>query len=511
MFLTNYYHCYIMRKMKKILLMSTINHNIKAFEKITLFYLVLPIILFLVGWVNIIISIPIVILYLFFFFKITSYSDLHVNKNFVVVALISFFFTFLSGIGELGFQFNDYEKHNSIYKTLLTNDSPVFFKKDNKVYMLCYYLAYYIPTTFFAKLVNNIGIAPFLSFLWGWLGVALIIFWLFKEGGIKLIILFFFIGGFSTSSFTKLWDDKLLYGVKNAIIYTLDQPFGFDTRIYLGNGDIRGSLSYLSNLFQLFWSPQHSIGAWLCGIILYKSLKEQNLNFIFLSGVALFFWSPMVFIGAIPFYIFLLVKVYPRYKFDKLEVLLSLITFLIILLFFKAHLPNNISGFVFKYITSYKDIFKMILFIGCELGIGIIFLTYYKSIISSLDYEILLLSFLLLCIIPFYTTGLFNDFVMRASTIPLFYFTYLIGKYLIHLPIGRTKMVMIIIAILGFYESFVTLSTSIINLQKNQTAGMLNSKIDIANYKIKFYNEEFDISDQYLGYTDSFFCKYLAK
>ena len=153
----------------------------------------------------------------------------------------------------------------------------------------------------------------------------------------------------------------------------------------------------------------------------------------------------------------------------------------------------------------------MILFIGCELGIGIIFLTYYKSIISSLDYEILLLSFLLLCIIPFYTTGLFNDFVMRASTIPLFYFTYLIGKYLIHLPIGRTKMVMIIIAILGFYESFVTLSTSIINLQKNQTAGMLNSKIDIANYKIKFYNEEFDISDQYLGYTDSFFCKYLAK
>jgi hypothetical protein len=485
-----------------------------TFQKTIVFYLFIPIVIFIAGWVKPIFSIPIISLCIVYFLKnikITSLQPLRIDKSIWVAILISFIITFLSGIGELGFQFNDYEKHNSIYKTLLANDYPVFLKKDNKTYMLCYYMAYYLPPVFGAKIINNASITPILSFLWGWLGITIIVFWLLKEGKLKLLVIFFAIGGISISSITKFWNDLLLYGTKQALFYTFNQPFGPETRVYLKSGEIEGSLSYFSNLFQLFWSPQHSIGAWLAGIILYKSFQEKSLYFTFLSGTALFFWSPMVFIGAILFYMLLIVILYPKYEFSKLELVVSALTFIIIFAFFKAHLPNHVSGFLFKYFTSFLDLFQIILFIILELAIGFMVLFLGKKMLNITDSTLLLFSIILLCLIPFYSAGLFNDFVLRTSTLPLFFFTYIIAKVFNKLIYSNFKYLAITIICLGSYESVVTLSTSLINLPHKQSNGLLQSRINISNYKIKFHNGEFDISDQYLGFSDSFFCKYLAK
>jgi hypothetical protein len=408
----------------------------KNLYRITIFYLVLPFILFCFGWLRLLIAIPVVILILWAVWKLSSQFIVSQSPNLPIpnpqsifcLLLLTGLWVFLSGIGGYTFQNWDHHWRNAVLHDLITYSWPVIDSSPDKgpITMLVYYVGYWLPAALAGKLLGWQA-ANFVLFLWTWLGVLLTVLHLnikLKTSLFKTALLLVFFSGM----------DAL-----GAFLFAHDYPTLFPPIQHLEIWS--GNLQYSSFTTQLFWVFNQAVPAWLCITLLATELPITNpqlpnyqfTNQLFTFSLC-FFFAPLAALGLLPY---LLIEWFKQTDFKsplknlRIDILLaSGIIILISYLYFSSNTAAQERGLQ---AIALKDFLAFFLLEG-----GILWL-----VLAPLKWRDprWAVTGLLLAVIPFIQFGSGRDFVMRASIAPLFYLMIMTGEAIFQKTAPRLLLV----------------------------------------------------------------------
>ncbi|MBI5838937.1 MAG: hypothetical protein HZB19_02435 [Chloroflexi bacterium] len=235
-------------------------------SRVTYLYLLLPFIIFCLGWLRLSIALSIAALMLWALWKLWSpkhgleladespdygVQNREILHSIIPAILLTGLWVFLSGVGGYAFQNWDHHWRNAVLRDLITFDWPVVYSSPERgpIKMLVYYVGYWLPAALTGKLLGW-KFANLILFLWTWLGVLLVTLHLglkLKTSSLKAILLFIVFSGM----------DAL-----GALIFAGDYPTFWPPVQHLEIWG--GNLQYSSFTTQLFWVFNQAVPAWLC-------------------------------------------------------------------------------------------------------------------------------------------------------------------------------------------------------------------------------------------------------
>ena len=277
--------------------------------RVTLGYLGLPLLLFLLGWLKPIYGLPLAAMLFYLLFMLTreinggecrqsagsSHSGSPASrwippiletrdaemtmKTLMVCGVVALLWTGLSGAGGMGLQNGDYLKHNAILKTLILFDWPAGLDDER---MLVYTIGYYLPAAAVGK-VFGWAAANLAQFAWTAAGVWLTLLWFTRlAGGRALFMAPLFV---------------LLSGM-DVILWQFFHPESLQWGRHLEWATGRWYFQFSSMSTLLFWTPQHALPGWL-GAALFLQFRDSSA---FQRGTGLlvacvFLWSVFAALG----------------------------------------------------------------------------------------------------------------------------------------------------------------------------------------------------------------------
>lgn len=464
-------------------------------NNITYLYLMIPIIIFLIGWVKLYISIPISIFILFSIInrfknkKINILKYLKENKKEVIITLlISIILIYLSGIGGFVYQNKDQLYRNSIFSELIHNKWPIYLNPGGeftKDVMMVYYFALWLPAAVIGK-IFTLKIGEIFFFIWCVIGLYLFLSYLKKYSSKDkyLIPIFLFIG-FSGLDIIN----QYIFGsdIKNIL-------FNYEHIEWLYKVQISSFIT------QLFWVFNQAIPSWLLTMLILNDNDNKRL-FVLLVISLLFSTFPTVGLIFIAFY-----KIYlsdnnkitikniinnTKTLISKENILIGIPLFILLATFI---LSNSTSGLISlnSGINLYIIIFFLLVF---EVIIYYIFIFKYTD-----NKRLAIITFISLIICPFITINNKGDFCMRASIPGLVVTLILLIESLPKIKLNKISYyTLILIFTLGLVTPYNEILRTITNTNKDTIPEYIN--LITCTYQKNFY-----------GYKDeSLFVKYFAK
>lgn len=516
--------------------------NIVRLLLLTILYLFVPHLIFILGWVQLGIAIPATATLLFLGYKVvkSTQNDNAISETITLSksqALYLFAFSLLlvafAGIGELVWQRDDFFKHNLIFSDLLRSNWPVIYPETQEPAMLTYYLGWYMVPAALGKL-GGVWVTAFTSFLWTASGIVLLFLWLkavLKTNSFILWGVFLGISGFEFLwvaghyvyyLFTYYPQYGLLALLKGTFTYTRSELI----TPYFNQNIPSFFVGFLS-------APQHVVPGFLASAAMVYIIVNK-LSFKYSAAITslMLFWSPLVTIGLIPFAVYHL-YIDRRQLFQNNRWVYYL--FSAIILFFSisyllAHrpLPAHHSVFVWQ-IGGKSWIVYTIAFIALKFGLIYLYL-FFKN--KKLDFiglykPIALVSLCVLVALSFYKLGAYNDLIARAS-IPAYFIMLVLVVFFLqriaHEKIMKHALVWLVVGgmlLPRLWQVYKTVAyTPQMETKKYKVADVPEGYTILDHNKwllqvkpeyVKDYKIDEHISQQYLGSTQSFFYRYLAK
>ncbi len=372
--------------------------------RLTCSYLLIPFILFCIGWLRSTIALPLTAFMLWVFWRLwknAGSSDESISLRATISAIaLTGLWVFLSGVGGYAFQNWDHHWRNAVLRDLITYDWPVVYSspEHGPVKMLVYYVGYWLPSALVGKAFGW-SAANFFLFLWTWLGVLLTVLHLnlrLKTSLLKTVLLLIAFSGMDALG-------TLLFAGEYPTLWPPVQHL----EIWAGN------LQYSSFTTQLFWVFNQSVPAWLCIALLLNKPRREVAVF---AWSLCFFFAPLASIGLLPYLLaewfeqtqFTVKSFLQGIRFDLLfaSVLIVLTSYL----FFASNAAAQARGLQS---LELKDVLVFFLLEG-----GILWLLLAPRLWRDPRWAV---TGLLLFLMPFIQFGHGRDFVMRASMAPLFY------------------------------------------------------------------------------------------
>lgn len=390
------------------------------------FVLTLPIMLFLFGWVKLIIAIPasIALLVAFVYLVLQTKNDEEVfeisKSSLLTIGVLLFLWCFVSGHGGFFYQSNDHHWRNAIFRDLINFDWPVVYEQSNSA--LVYYIGYWLVPALIGKAAAHISpaaawdIANVAMFVWSFVFLYLTTLLVcvfakaatFRKVLLALLVIIFFSGMDIVGVLANnKWN-------ANAVSNHLE----WWSRDY----------QYSSNSTQLFWVFNQSTPAWLATALF---LNEKSVrNYVFLC-LLLLPSSPFPMIGLFLLLVgsgirFLIVAIkekqlpaFLKDAFSLQNIIATVVILPVFYLYYKGNMAIDSGGFRFwlgfdKYAPS-QAIHFYLRFMFLEFGLLAILL--FKKCKKSLVYWLTVFS---LFFIGMFRMGAFADFAMRASIPALF-------------------------------------------------------------------------------------------
>lgn len=504
--------------------------NINTVKSTSFGVLTLPVLLFFLGWLKLIIALPLCLSILFaLFLIIRGYSKqkpmqeeeryLEISyKGFIFIISVILVWCFLAGQGGFFYQSSDHNWRNAAFRDLINMKWPVIYDFSDSA--LVYYITYWLVPAGIGKIFGFFG-GTDVAWLAG--NVSLYV-WscLFLFLAFLLLMITVKVHSFKKIVFVMLL--FVLFSGLDIIGILLLRPterhshIEWWSRIY----------QYSSNTTQLFWVFNQSNPAWL-GILLL--LNERNVkNFAFLAIITLAF-SPFPAIGLLPFLIALAIKFgvdsYKNKKlgrfFGQIFSFQNIVATLFILPIFYLYYSINDSASTHKF-RLYLGIEKLglpgallqyVLF--CMLEFGIYALLLFKLNKRNMLYWVSVLSLVLVGVCRM---GGGADFSMRGSIPALMVLMVLVIQYLLkeNLSVAHLKkpfrqmrkrtLALVIALAIGVATPSVEYLRGFHNV-------ISHHKINLVADKFKTFSDK-PVSKQFLNffgseYQESLFFKYLAK
>ena len=367
-------------------------------------YLLLPVFIFFIGWLKTVFSVPLClglgVVYTSIFRRIEVFkAKVSIpHRIYIILGIIAFVWTLLSGAGHRGFFDGDYYKHNAILSDLIAYSWPVKYHVAGAqtIMPLVYYIAYYLPAAA-VGLVGGWKMANSVLFLWTAGGVLLTFLWiavLAQKKVVWAVFLFILFSG--------------LDGIGRLILYK-QTGMNPDWEWWAGQWQYSGVTTLL------FYVPQHALAGWIAAsMLLFQHEQKETIPGLVVAIAATVLWSPFVFVGLIPYVCYLIIRKISTYNW------IDFVGGGIIVLITGLYITSSLFGksgaggvFLWQHVDvvhSYTLV-RLLIFYVLEFGI-------YAFFIKKDPFSVL--TIVLLILIPWYRLGLLNDFVMRVSIPALF-------------------------------------------------------------------------------------------
>jgi hypothetical protein len=391
---------------------TTTARSLDALDRWVIAYLVLPLALFVVGWLHWWVAAVLVACMAYALRPLwdrrgdpsstASVSRLH----FAMAICIGAGWTVFGGAGHLLFANMDWHIRDAVLHDLVTSSWPVGYGElDGRQTVLRAPLAFYLPAAAVGKLAG-LAAADLAMALWTALGTCLFL----------LQVLTLFPSRFAVSAMAA------------AVVVFFS---GFDIIGWLLNygGRFRdnwniamhlewwaGSYQYSSMTTQLFWVPNHALGGWLIIGLLFRdraTLLNPLLPIVLVSAAL---WSPLSAVGAAPFVIWRLCEtlfkdrsvglLHPRVWGPSLIVGVVVVAYLVL---DPSRISKGLAVAGKLHAAVSGELLRQLQFFMLEAGIlGFAILAIRQS-------SEVVLSLVILAVLPLVYLGPANDLVMRAS------------------------------------------------------------------------------------------------
>jgi hypothetical protein len=490
-----------------------ININIGVFKLASVLLIALPYFAFFLGWLRLELGITLTILLVYGLFQYIKSLNFNQKEpvlllNLLFIAAILTLFVMLSGAGGFGNQVSDYTKQNIVTKDLMLQNWPVEYQNKGEKSFLTTYLGFYILAP---ALVGHFGWMAVNAFNFVYMLVSVLIaaFWMARFArSFKIEFPFFFvlIGGITAISFL------ILNGTDSLAVYI--EKIKTNAHFFWLNAWDTIPVTYLSMVEQITWSPQHTLPCWvLMGLFINDWLLDDETTFtpFYLSLIAL--WSPLVLVGIAPFFLYLLVQKGFKLILNLTNFVVAPIIFLVVA---SMLLSLEVGSFPSHLIFKYENLIGNSL--AQKIGVYLYFIffeviiwwlpTFYilRKKLYTKERNVLIFTGILLCIVPLYRYGLWNDFVGRCSMAGLFLlFAFVWRAY----SAATFRWRLLFIALLGLSSM-----TPLAHLIGSFRSAGYSLKMNPPKYETISDLPAFAVSfslDQFVAKPETFFYKYLAK
>lgn len=389
--------------------------NLGVLNNISYIYLAIPLLLFLMTYLNLpigILAVAALLMILTVNLKKKSLLSFEIPKKVLfITVLVSFVWVYLSGIGGTFYQNSDFHLRNALLRDLINYASPVTYDNGS---VLVYYMGFILPAAYFGKLMILLGAGADLAFklasifnaLWCVVGLCLVSIQLFLK--IKVSGWQFYVILLTLIFFSGL--DVLHIKTQVSMLEWWAFP-----------------IQYSSNTTLLFWVFNQTITTWL--IVLLFLQKPFDIKNYAYWGILCFFYAPMPFVGLSLYFVGLafynLIKcirlnkvlIFFRRVFSTQNVLSLIVLFPIIYFYYKSNAMVSHSALTFRGMNA--DFFLT------EAG-------FYLFVLLAKNYKnpLYIITFVSLFVFPFVQFGGTPDLCMRGSIPALFTLMFLILQFL---------------------------------------------------------------------------------
>lgn len=476
-------------------------------EILSLTYLAVPVLIFVVTWLKPLIGLVfgclILICYYRFILANRFIDKQTINwksnqKKLIIILLILLVWVLTSGVG--GFVWQNYWDHkfrNAVFMDLVSYKWPVV--QGNRA--LCYYLGFWLPSALVGK-IFGLEAGYFFQIIWAYTGVVLSVFLIFKHLGkinIRTVLLLIFFSGLDIFIY---YTQGILQG-QNLLSHTLPLLSGLHIElqaVYFNSS---------SNTTLLFWLYNQIIPFWV-GFSLILNKKDDNQSLIFIYALLLLF-SPFPCVALFPVMLYLFLKNMNITTKDKL-----IVTFIK-----KAVTVENISAILFAgtvglyYVSNIATgkntilelnthtVLLFVLYFICEFGL-------YLLLINHEDRRdpvmLILLVTTVLC--SFIVLGNSYDFSWRTCIPLAFYLMLAVAKKLNSFSLKQLSSYLIVVVLLfGAITPCTEITRTIYNEWYVLTEGWgpRSDSLDSA-----FNEENNECYENFMGNTKSIFFRYFC-
>lgn len=416
---------------------------------IALYYLYIPLALFLCAWVNICISIPLALLLGISPLLLCKQSMdnggssvTFTRRQIFITMIVLSAWVVLSGIGGYAWQNRwDHSFRNAVFNDLVNRPWPVADGEN----ILTYYIGFWLPPAAIAKLTGPIWIGRFCQLLYGFAGIMIaFLLTVEKVGNFRLRYLIPFI------LFSGLDIVGILFSgesIRQNFHLELWSPLAF----------------WESNTTMLFWVYNQAIPSWVATMILlnsgfHKGIPALTLCFLTIS-------APFSVVGLFPLALYYIIRrsfLAGNWR-NGLKLLfspaniISLLGALPVMFYFMFN--NQTETYIsFIPLTSWSGIKDFFLILILEIGVFAIFL--YQQLKKNIEFHILLLT-AVACL--FIHMGSSIDFNSRVELPLNFFLTTQIIIYITHLKKKKlsTRLLYFTISFLAVITPFLEISRTL--------------------------------------------------
>ena len=242
------------------------------FVKLGYVWIVLPIIIFFIGYCNLytsIIGTTLILVASYFLFKSAPKLWIPQNKKewllMVFVGIISFAWVYSSGIGAFVYQNSDHMCRNPIFELMVGQNWPVVDLNRNAI--LTYYTGFWFVPAVVGKIFNSINIGYIAQVIWASLGVFIFIYYflasLIKKNLTAVLIVILFSG----------------LDIVGKLIFDPEFIKNYDITFHLEWWSFYYQFSSLTS--QLYWVFNQAIPAWIITMLLYNEKNNKNIVIIY--------------------------------------------------------------------------------------------------------------------------------------------------------------------------------------------------------------------------------------
>ena len=457
----------------------------KILKNISYSFLIIPIIIFFIGWIKSIIAIPasvLLIIILIRKFKETEDKEEVISKrNLLIVFIICFILCIISGIGGLFYQSYDWDWRNAIHRDLILYDWPVYYEQQNAGFT--YYCGIWMVPSLIGKICNVFlgevitwNIANIVLLIWCSIGFTLAMIWLIyllKEKKTMFIILtvLIFIG------FSGL--DIIGVAIEQPVLKAIHIEWWAE------------GFQFSSMLTQLFWVFNQCIIAWLITLMFLNEKSVKNFMLLILLCLP---YGPLPFLGMVPLFgirgIKYLIEDAKKKNFKgflkQVFTIDNIISFIAIFPIYYMYYSGNTAtaNYAIRFMNDLNvlDNFRrFIVFYFLEIGIyGIIL---YKN---NKEDELYWTALISLLIIPIILLGEKEDFCMRASIPSLVLMDVLFIKAILDrsengkIKIG--KIFLVIVFMIGLMTPTFEVGRAIIYISENKKINLVSDDYKTLTY-----------------------------
>ena len=411
--------------------------------RISLLYLLLPVIIFFAGWLHPMFSFPFfgLCVYVSYYQRYKSDKTRKIPYKILWISIgVALIWCYLGGLSGLYYQSDDYHFRNAVLRDLIYHSWPVYFKTFDAA--MVYYFGHWMFAALIGKAALSVGLsdttvwllANITLYLWSAAGVALIIAHLYVywqpsriKSFIGLILLFIFFSGIDVigTFYLKVLSEHIEWWAS--------------------------FLQYSSLTTCLFWVFNQTIAPWLIIMMLITQKRIQDMA---LLGVLCFFYAPLPAVGLLPFLLLWSVQALLRQKhfFLFLKQALSpqnigaaCFCLPLFYLFLSVNQTIREEQNALRWALTYDGMFKTYaIFLFLEGGFLILLLM--KSFYRNPTFYVTAISFVLIPLLRIGTAS--NDFAMRVSIPTLFLLMLFTGKALTTRTLPKIRKTAVLICLL---------------------------------------------------------------